>query len=67
MIDPLEVIRGFMKLLDDQVLVRNTDNDSDFKAFTQQALKITTVLENAKKALECESISDGKIAAKNNL
>jgi len=47
-----EVLSELIKLFDENILVRNTDNDDDFARFTKEGLRITNVLK------ELQSISD---------
>lgn len=56
-----DALRNVLKLIDDQILVRNTDRDHDMRAFLQQAGQITRVLKTAQDALKSanEKLTDG--------
>ena len=47
-----DALSAVLKLLDDGVLVRNTDNDHDVMAFMRQSMRITQILKAAQDALE---------------
>ena len=46
-----EALVELMKLIEDNVLVRNTDNDGDHDAFVTQGLRIVKVLQQAQAAI----------------
>jgi hypothetical protein len=47
-----EALNGLYALIENHDLVRNTDNDDDFRAFSYQSLKIVAAIEQAKMALD---------------
>jgi hypothetical protein len=53
-----EALRGLLKLLDDEDLVRNTDGDDDVMVFMLQGVKITNALRLAKEALDSITIEE---------
>ena len=53
-----DALRDVLNLIDDQILVRNTDNDADMRAFLQQAGQITRVLKAAQDALKSANDPD---------
>lgn len=47
-----DALRDVLKLIEDQILVRNTDNDADIRAFLQQGMRLTSALKAAQDALK---------------
>ncbi len=47
----VNALKEVIGLIDDQVLVRNTDKDEDIMAFVRQATRITSVLKNAQQTI----------------
>lgn len=49
--DLANALEGLMKLIDDGVLVRNTDDDHDIMKFMEQGVRLTTHLQACQTAL----------------
>lgn len=51
-----EALREILKLMDDRLLVRNTDQDHDVRAFMNQGIRIARVLKMAQVALDKSAV-----------